>query len=104
LLNEHSRQDTDLRVRLVTGLVPFAAGGVAAVIAWRQLQHNREQLQETLRAGERERELSRSAQLAERFTRAVDQLGKSGPEHLDVRLGGIYALEQIGGSPGPRGN
>jgi hypothetical protein len=27
--------------------------------------------------------------------RAVDQLGKAGDEHLDVRLGGIYALEQI---------
>ena len=36
--------------------------------------------------------LNRRGQLAERFTRAVDQVGSS---HLDVRLGGIYALEGI---------
>lgn len=34
----------------------------------------------------------REGQLTERFTRAVDQLGSDKP---DVRVGGIYALEQI---------
>jgi hypothetical protein len=85
LLNEDSRQDSDLRVRLFTGLVPFAAAGVAAVIAWRQLR-------ETVKTDQDERALNRSAQLAERFTRAVEQLGKAGDEHVDLRLGGIYAL------------
>ena len=37
--------------------------------------------------------LNRRGQLTERFTRAVDQLGED--KKLDVRLGGIYALEQI---------
>jgi uncharacterized protein YjbI with pentapeptide repeats len=36
--------------------------------------------------------LSRAGQITERFTRAVDQLGSA---TLDVRLGGIYALERI---------
>jgi hypothetical protein len=37
--------------------------------------------------------LNRAGQITERFTRAIDQLGSS---ELDVRLGGIYALERIG--------
>src|SRR4051794_38038085 len=36
--------------------------------------------------------LNRAGQVTERFTRAVDQLGG---ERLEVRLGGIYALERI---------
>ena len=43
-------------------------------------------------------DLNRSGQVTERFTRAVDQLGQRGDrprDRLDVRLGGIYALERI---------
>jgi hypothetical protein len=40
-------------------------------------------------------DLNRSGQVTERFTRAVDQLGQREPGKLDVRLGGIYALERI---------
>jgi hypothetical protein len=36
--------------------------------------------------------LNRAGQITERFTRAIDQLGNAA---LDVRLGGIYALERI---------
>jgi Pentapeptide repeats (8 copies) len=44
--------------------------------------------------------VSREGQVTERFTRAVDQLGS---EHLDIRLGGLYALERIArDSPGDR--
>jgi hypothetical protein len=39
--------------------------------------------------------LNRSGQVTERFTRAVDQLGQRETGKLDVRLGGIYALERI---------
>jgi hypothetical protein len=39
--------------------------------------------------------LNRSGQVTERFTRAVDQLGQREPDKVDVRLGGIYALERI---------
>jgi uncharacterized protein YjbI with pentapeptide repeats len=36
---------------------------------------------------------AREAQITERYTRAIDHLGHT---QLDVRLGGIYALERIG--------
>jgi hypothetical protein len=39
--------------------------------------------------------LNREGQVTERFTRAIDQLGS---KSLDVRLGGIYALERSRGS------
>jgi uncharacterized protein YjbI with pentapeptide repeats len=35
---------------------------------------------------------TREGQITDRYTKAVDQLGS---QHLDVRLGGIYALERI---------
>jgi hypothetical protein len=35
---------------------------------------------------------ARDGQITERFTRAVDQLGN---EKMEIRLGGIYALERI---------
>jgi hypothetical protein len=58
-------------------LAQILAGGillVGAYLTWRQLAVNRE------------------GQITERYTRAIDQLGHS---QLDVRLGGIYALERI---------
>jgi uncharacterized protein YjbI with pentapeptide repeats len=48
---------------------------VTAFFTWRQIQVNRE------------------GQITERFTRAIEHLGTEGK--LDVRLGGIYALERI---------
>jgi uncharacterized protein YjbI with pentapeptide repeats len=42
--------------------------------------------------------LNREGQITERFTRAIDQLGD---EKLDVRLGGIYALERIARTSSP---
>jgi len=54
------------------------AGGLllvaAAVATWRQVQ------------------VAREGQITERFTRAVDQLGS---DKLDIRLGGILALERV---------
>ena len=37
-------------------------------------------------------EVSREDQINDRYTRAIDQLGS---EHLEIRLGGIYALERL---------
>ncbi|WNV86673.1 pentapeptide repeat-containing protein [Umezawaea sp. Da 62-37] len=34
-------------------------------------------------------------QLTDRFTKAVDQLDRAGADHLQARLGGIYALERL---------
>jgi hypothetical protein len=63
----------DVRTTLLQGL-----GGLAVLLGasftYRQLR------------------ITREGQVTERFTRAIDQLGH---ENLDVRLGGIYALERI---------
>src|SRR5215208_5949520 len=44
------------------------------------------------------RRLTEQGQITERFTRAIDQLGETdddGNPRLEIRLGGIYALERI---------
>src|SRR5215211_8816625 len=43
-------------------------------------------------------QVNREGQITERFTRAIDQLGKTddkGNKLFEIRLGGIYALERI---------
>jgi uncharacterized protein YjbI with pentapeptide repeats len=49
---------------------------------------------------QQELEATRDQQVTERFTRAIDQLGATddkGNKKLEIRLGGIYALERIAG-------
>ena len=49
-------------------------------------------------AAERTVQVSEEGQITERFTRAIDQLGatdENGQKRLELRLGGIYALERI---------
>jgi hypothetical protein len=44
--------------------------------------------------------INREGQITERFTRAIDQLGatyEDGTPRIEIRLGGIYALERIAG-------
>lgn len=48
--------------------------------------------EDNLKATQKSLEISKQEQITERFTRAVDQLGR---EKLEIRLGGIYALEKI---------
>jgi hypothetical protein len=63
-------------------------GGVALILTfvatWLQISDTRDATERTLR-------LTAAQQETERFTRAVEQLGSPRPE---VRLGGIYGLEQ----------
>src|SRR6266508_4130699 len=73
----------DLRTTLLQSIGGlFLIAGVVAT--WRQVQLTRHQL-----------EILREGQITERFTRAIEQLGS---DNLDVRLGGIYALERIASS------
>jgi hypothetical protein len=69
-------------VQAVVGVV-LAIGGY---FTWRNL-----------RATQAKLEVDREAQITNRFTQAIDQLGaeKDGKPNLEVRLGGIYALERI---------
>jgi uncharacterized protein YjbI with pentapeptide repeats len=68
-----------------------AAGFIGLLFTWRNLRQARESTQRTL-------ELTEQGQITERFTRAIDQLGTTddkGKKKLEIRLGGIYALERI---------
>jgi Pentapeptide repeats (8 copies) len=65
------RKDLVLALAQILGGAALLSG---LYVTWRTLQVNRE------------------GQITERFTRAIDQLGS---EELEIRLGGIYALERI---------
>jgi hypothetical protein len=83
--------ENDVRSTLLQGLAGlFLAGGL--YFTAQTLRLNRESAERTSKSAERTYRLEREGQITERFTRAIDQLGN---EKLDVRLGGIYALERI---------
>jgi uncharacterized protein YjbI with pentapeptide repeats len=67
---------------------------IGSVIAWRQLQIGHSQLQQNTNATQDQLSLSHLGQIAERFTRAIDQLGNN-QNQVEVVLGGIYALGHI---------
>jgi hypothetical protein len=76
------------RTTLVQGLVGAAA--LAGIfVAWQQLQTDREQSRTDRQQLREQLTLARQGQVAEGFTRAVDQLGS---DKLEQRLGGIYGL------------
>lgn len=79
------------RSTLVQGLVGLAA--LAGIfVAWQQLQTDREQSRSDRQQLTEQLTLTRQSQVAERFTRAIDQLAS---DQLEQRLGGIYGLERI---------
>jgi uncharacterized protein YjbI with pentapeptide repeats len=69
--------------QLATLITAFTALG-ALVFTALSLQATREQIH-----------VAEQGQITDRYTRAIDQLGTPGPEHLQVRLGGIFALERL---------
>jgi hypothetical protein len=73
LQQAQSQLANDARSSVLQGLAGLLVVG-GAVATWRQVH------------------ISREGQITERFTRAVDQLGS---DNVDVRIGGIYALERI---------
>ncbi|NHU43014.1 pentapeptide repeat-containing protein [Rhodococcus sp. A14] len=73
-----------IRSTLLQAIAGLAVGS-GAIVAWRKLQDERE-------AGVKQRELEREGQITDRLTHAIDQLGS---EKLQVRIGGMFALERI---------
>ena len=72
-------------------LMADVAGAAGIYFTWRNLSQTRESTERTLW-------LTEQGQITERFTRAIDQLGAAtdnGEPKLEIRLGGIYALERI---------
>lgn len=76
-----------LRTNLLGVLAGLAvvAGAVVGALNFR----------ETSRQNRAVLELQRRGQVTERFTRAIEQLGQRADDKLDVRIGAVYALEQI---------
>jgi uncharacterized protein YjbI with pentapeptide repeats len=56
---------------------------------------NRDQYALQQDSNERQQELALNGQRADRFVKAIDQLGQEGNDKLGIRLGGIYALETL---------
>src|SRR5829696_6860989 len=78
----------------LTGATVGAVVGLVGVLIGQVLQQRRhsQTLQETQRRHSEDLRQAEQGQITERFTRAIDQLGS---EKLEIRLGGIYALERI---------
>ena len=69
--------------------------GIGLYYTWRRITIAEEDLkatQESLKITQQNLKVSQEGQFTERFTRAIEQLGN---EKMEIRLGGIYALERI---------
>jgi hypothetical protein len=75
------------RGRLLTLLAGLFAVGALVYTA-----RNHTLSQRTLELQRRTFDLTRQGQVTDRYTKAIEQLGS---EQLDVRIGGIYALEHV---------
>ena len=65
---------------------------------WRSLRQARESQAQTQQETQRTLKLTEQGQITERFTRAIEHLGDENDDkepRLEVRLGGIYALERV---------
>jgi hypothetical protein len=82
--------ETDNRIKIVTAVVQGAGGAVLLVgLLFTALN---------LRATQEKLDIDRQGQLTNRFIQATGQLGaelKGGQPNIEVRLGGIYALDRI---------
>jgi uncharacterized protein YjbI with pentapeptide repeats len=81
----------DVRTALVQALGGAAVVGTLYFTAV-SLQDSRINTNHTLDLNRQTLDINRQGQIADRFTRAVAQLGDAA---LDVRVGGTYALEQV---------
>ena len=88
---EVAKARNDVRTTLLQGIggLLLIAGAVAT---WRQLALGREQLRLNQKSIEEQLRISEDGQIADRFTRAIDQLAS---DNDAVRLGGIHSLGGI---------
>jgi pentapeptide repeat protein len=101
---QNSTQKKDL-VQALGLITAGVAGAVGIFFTWRAQrlsreaqQQNQQNTQAQLDNAQEELRLTRQGQITERFTRAIDQLAARDVErkkNLEMRLGGIYALERI---------
>lgn len=88
----------------IASVIAALAAAAGVYFTGLSLDASREQnkvAQEQNKVAQQGQETDRLAQAADRFTRAVDQLDRAGPDHLQGRVGAVYALEQLArDSPG----
>jgi hypothetical protein len=79
-------------VSLGATIVTLMGIAVTYSVSLKTLKNQREQLSDQRNQAIAQLKLMRSGQITDRFTKAIEHLGGSSPE---VRIGGIFALEQI---------
>jgi hypothetical protein len=92
-----STQKKDL-IQALALIIAGVGGAIGIIFTWRGQQITQKSLADTRESAEENLRLTREGQITERFTRAIDQLGKTDDKRkplLEIRLGGIYALERI---------
>jgi hypothetical protein len=94
---QNSVQKKDLLQAL--GLIMAGlAGAVGVYFTWRNLTLTQRNIEDTRKVTQEQLRLAEAGQVTERFTNAIKQLGEEsekGDPRLEIRIGGIYALERI---------
>jgi hypothetical protein len=70
----------------------YILGGILAIIGITLAHRRIRALEDQVRVSKEQLQVAQEGQITERFTRAIEQLGS---DRMEVRLGGIYALERI---------
>lgn len=91
VIDARTKLRNDVRTTILQAIAGLAVLA-GAVIAFQQFTEDRRQATATQRQAIAAQELTRQGQIGERFSRAVEQLGS---KSIDVRLGGLYELEQL---------
>jgi hypothetical protein len=94
---ENSKAKREL-VQALALLTAGVAGAFGIYFTWRGQRITREGLERAQKDTAQQLHLTQQGQITERFTRAIEQLGATndrGENKLEIRLGGIYALERI---------
>jgi len=86
---------TAVVIALIGALATVCVGVLNYRTQRQGLKRQQEQRADQLNQARQQIELFRAAQITQRFTSAVEQLGS---DKADVRIGGIYALEGIAGA------
>ncbi len=85
------KDKTTIQNGVYTTLVQALGGvilGITAYVGYRNLKNG----EETLKIGQKNLEVTEDKQVTERFSKSIEHLGS---KEIEIRLGGIYALEQI---------
>ena len=88
---DQKNQVRNARLQFITTLAAIW-GGIAAFVSIYYTGKRAEAFEKNAIAAQKTVQLTEQGQITERFTKAIEQLGN---EKLEIRLGGIYALERL---------